>query len=99
MVNTSGRSSSAIAACLDRRLVVSPGLPALGQHSLDHPAIGLHAQGCHRAPVRQREHVGRLERHVEGVSEVLGDLDAGDHRGDLGPDVHRAQREVAPVGA
>jgi hypothetical protein len=47
----------------------------------------------------QREHVGRLKRHVEGVGKVLDDFDTGDHGGDLGPDVHRAQRKIAPVGA
>jgi hypothetical protein len=81
-----------------RLAVLLTRLGALLEHALDDVVLRLHPHRGDGGPRREREDVGRLERHVIGVAEALCHPDGGDRAGDVGLDVDGVERQVALLG-
>jgi hypothetical protein len=85
-------------ACRDGLVVGAPARLTLLQLGFHDAAVGGHLRAGNRGAIRQREHVSGLERYVEGVNEVLGQLDLAGEPDDLGTYADALERQVAPLG-
>ena len=83
----------------DRVVVGLTGGTALLQFGVHLPSVGGHPHPGDGPAVGHRKDVGGFQWDVEGVDEVLGQLDAGGEPGNVGPDVDTVQGQIAPLGA
>jgi hypothetical protein len=71
--------------------------PTLFQHSLDHSPGDFGAKPRHCRPIGERKDIGRLERLIDGVDEGLADGHTRQQAVDPGANVHRLERQMAPL--